>query len=76
MGALTGHYSTYGIDKAFIAQARNRATVGTSALFLLANEAVQETVADAAEANGLEFKRFYASLSSEQKKQLQEDFGA
>jgi uncharacterized membrane protein len=76
MGALAGHYSNYGIDKSFIEQAQAKVTEGTSALFLMTSQAVQDKVTDAVQKSGLKFDIFYTNLSEEQEKQLKEDFAS
>ena len=47
MGALAGKMSDYGISDDFIRQVRSQVTEGTSALFLLTSDAVQDKVAEA-----------------------------
>ena len=74
MGALAGHYSNYGIDKDFIKQAQDKVSEGTSALFLMTDQAVQDKVTDAVKNSGLEFDLFYTNLSAEQEEQLRADF--
>jgi uncharacterized membrane protein len=76
MGALAGHYSNYGIDKGFIEQAREKVTEGTSALFLMTDQAVQDKVTDAIKQSGLKFDLFYTNLSDDQENQLKEDFAS
>ena len=76
MGALAGHFSNYGIDKDFIKQAQDKVTEGTSALFLMTEQAVQDKVTDAIKKSGLNFDLFYTNLSDEQEKQLKEDFAS
>ncbi|MFN2187289.1 MAG: DUF1269 domain-containing protein [Candidatus Promineifilaceae bacterium] len=76
MGALAGHYSNYGIDKGFIEQAREKVTEGTSALFLMTSQAVQDKVMDAINKSGLKFDLFYTNLSDDQENQLKEDFAS
>ena len=76
MGALAGHYSNYGIDKEFIKQAQDKVTEGTSALFLMTSQAVQDKVTDAVKKSGLKFDLFYTNLSEEQENQLKEDFAS
>jgi uncharacterized membrane protein len=76
MGALAGHYSNYGIDKDFIKQAQDKVTEGTSALFLMTSDAVQDKVTDAVKQSGINFELFYTNLSDEQEKQLHQDFNA
>ena len=74
VGALAGHYSNYGIDKDFIKQAQDKVTDGTSALFLMTSQAVQDKVESAIKDSGLEFELFYTNLSAEQEEQLRADF--
>ncbi len=74
MGALAGHYSNYGIDKDFVKQAQDKVTEGTSALFLMTSQAVQDKVTDAIKKSGLKFDLFYTNLSEEQESQLKADF--
>ena len=76
MGALAGHFSNYGIDKGFIEQAREKVTEGTSALFLMTSQAVQDKVTDAVKKSGLKFDLFYTNLSEEQENQLKADFAS
>jgi uncharacterized membrane protein len=76
VGALTGHFANYGIDKDFVEQAQSKVTEGTSAVFLMTNDAVSDKVTDAIKNSGLKFEMFYTNLSKEQEAQLREDFGA
>ncbi len=76
MGALAGHFSNYGIDKGFIEQAREKVTEGTSAVFLMTSQAVQDKVTDAIKNRGPKFDLFYTNLSDDQEKQLKEDFAS
>ena len=76
MGALAGHFSNYGIDKEFIKEAQDKVTEGTSALFLMTSQAVQDKVTDAVKKSGLKFDLFYTNLSEEQENQLKEDFAS
>jgi uncharacterized membrane protein len=76
LGALMGHYSNYGIDKEFIKTAQSKVTEGTSALFLMTEQAVQDKVTDAVKNSGLNFDLFYTNLSDDQEKQLREDFAS
>jgi len=73
MGALAGHFAHYGIDENFIKQVRSQVTEGTSALFLLAREAVIDKVSDAVK--GKQFEIISTSLSKEQEAELRETFG-
>jgi uncharacterized membrane protein len=47
LGALAGSMSDVGIDDRFIAEVRDQVTPGTSALFVLTSDAVQDKVRDA-----------------------------
>jgi uncharacterized membrane protein len=72
MGALTGKMADYGIDDNFIKQTREKITEGTSALFLLTSDAVQDKVID--ELKGIDFELIASNLSKEQEEQLMEAF--
>jgi uncharacterized membrane protein len=72
MGALTGHFADYGIDDDFIKSVRTQVTEGTSALFLLTSDAVQDKVA--AEMKGMEFEIIASNLSAEEEAKLREVF--
>ncbi len=74
MGAIAGHFANYGIDKDFIESIHAKVTEGTSALFLMTSDAVQDKVKDAIKDSGLEFEIFYTNLSKEQEEQLRQDF--
>ncbi len=77
LGALMGHFSSnYGIEKDFIKTAQDKVTEGTSALFLMTSEAVQDKVTEAVKKSGLKFELFYTNLSKEQEKQLRADFAS
>ena len=73
MGALAGKFADYGIDDNFIKQVREQVTEGTSALFLLSANAVQDRIAEAFE--GVHMHLIQSNLSSEQEAQLKEEFG-
>jgi uncharacterized membrane protein len=75
VGALVGHFTHYGIDKDFIKAAREKVTEGTSAVFLMTEDAVTDKVTEAIVGSGLEFELFYTNLSKEQEAELREDFG-
>jgi uncharacterized membrane protein len=75
-GALVGHFTDAGISKDFIKQAQEKVTEGTSALFLMTDDAVQDKVTDAVKKSGLKFDIFYTNLSDEQEQQLREDFAS
>ncbi len=72
MGALGGKMADYGIDDNFIKQTRSKVTEGTSALFLLTSDAVQDKVID--ELKGFEFELIASNLSKEQEEQLMAAF--
>ena len=72
MGALAGHFADYGIDDKFIKQTREQITEGTSALFLLTSDAVQDKVL--AELKGFDFELIASNLTKEQEEQLKAAF--
>jgi len=74
MGALAGKFSDYGIDDNFIKQMRDKVTEGTSALFLMTSDAVQDKVF--AELKGIEFELIASNLTKEQEDQLRAAFEA
>jgi uncharacterized membrane protein len=72
-GALGGKMADFGIDDNFIKQTREKVTEGTSALFLLSSDAVQDKVADALK--GQNFELVASNLTKEQEEQLLATFG-
>lgn len=74
MGALAGKFSDYGIDDKFIKEVREKVTEGTSALFLLSANAVQDRIAEAFQ--GVHMELIQSNLSGEQEAKLKEEFGA
>ena len=74
MGALAGKFSDYGIDDTFIKQVREKVTEGTSVLFLLSANAVQDRIAEAFQGTHMELVQ--SNLTSEQEATLKEEFGA
>jgi uncharacterized membrane protein len=72
MGGLTGSMADVGIDDVFIKQAREQITPGTSALFLLTSNAVQDRVAEAL--HGTEMELIATNLSAENEQKLREAF--
>jgi uncharacterized membrane protein len=74
MGALAGKFADYGINDSFIKEVREKVTEGTSALFLLSANAVQDRIL--AEFEGVNMELIASNLSSEQEAQLKEEFGA
>jgi len=71
-GALGGKMADYGIDDNFIKQTREKVTEGTSALFLLTSDAVQDKVLD--ELKGFDFELISSNLTKEQEEQLMAAF--
>jgi len=75
MGALAGHFSDVGIDDDFIKKVRAQVTEGTSALFLLTQNAVQDRVVEAAK--GLpKFEIIATNLSTEDEDKLKAAFAS
>jgi len=72
MGALGGKMADYGIDDNFIKQTREKVTEGTSALFLMTSDAVQDKVLD--ELKGFDFELISSNLTKEQEEQLKAAF--
>jgi uncharacterized membrane protein len=72
MGALTGSFADYGIDDNFIKSVRNQVTPGTSALFLMTSEAVQDKVKDAFK--NQKFELIASNLTTEQEESLRAVF--
>ena len=73
MGALAGKFADYGIDDNFIKEVREKVTEGTSALFLLSSNAVEDRIAEAF--TGVKMELIQSNLSSEQEAKLKEEFG-
>jgi uncharacterized membrane protein len=73
IGALTGHFTDVGISDDFIKEVRSKVKEGTSALFLLTNQATIDKVADAF--SGTKMDLIQSNLSAEQEKQLRDVFG-
>jgi len=73
MGALSGKMADYGIDDNFIKQTREKVSEGTSALFLMTSDAVQDKVL--AELKGYQFELIASNLTKEQEEQLMAAFG-
>jgi uncharacterized membrane protein len=74
MGALSGKMADYGISDEFINKTREQVTEGTSALFLMTSDAVQDKVID--EFKGSEFELIASNLTKEQEEQLMAAFSA
>lgn len=74
MGALSGKFADYGINDDFIKQVREQVTEGTSALFLLTDNAVYDRIVGAFE--GQHAQLVSSNLNSDQEAKLAADFGA
>jgi len=72
MGALSGKMSDYGISDDFIKKTRDQITEGTSALFLMTSDAVQDKVLE--ELKGNEFELIASNMTKEQEDQLRAAF--
>jgi uncharacterized membrane protein len=71
-GALIGKMADYGISDEFIKKTREKVTEGTSALFLMTSDAVQDKVLE--ELKGDEFELIASNLTKEQEDQLKVAF--
>jgi uncharacterized membrane protein len=72
MGALSGSLADVGINDDFIKEVRDKITPGTSALFLMTSDAVQDRVREAF--RGTEMELVQTNLSREQEDRLREAF--
>jgi uncharacterized membrane protein len=72
MGALSGSMVDVGISEDFIRSVRSKVTEGTSALFLMTSDAVQDKVAEAA--RGMKFELIASNLSKEEEDKLRATF--
>ncbi|AKB81210.1 putative membrane protein [Methanosarcina barkeri 3] len=72
MGALMGSMSHVGINEDFIKSVRSKVTEGTSALFLMTSDAIEDRVADAMKQ--FKFEIIATNLSKEEEKKLHETF--
>jgi Predicted membrane protein len=72
LGALTGSMADIGISDDFIRSVRSKVTEGTSALFLMTSDAVQDKVAEAA--RGMKFELIASNLSKEEENKLRAAF--
>jgi uncharacterized membrane protein len=72
-GALSGSLSDVGIDDGFIRDVRDQITPGTSALFVMTSDAVQDKVKAAFE--GQQMELISTNLSNEQEQALRQAFG-
>ena len=73
MGALTGSMADVGINDDFIRSVRSKVTEGTSALFLMTSDAVEDKVAEAA-MKELKFELIASNLSKEEEDKLRAAF--
>lgn len=72
MGALTGSMADVGIDDDFIKSVREKVTPGTSALFVMTSDAVQDKVKDAFQGQHPEL--LHTNLDNAQEARLREVF--
>jgi uncharacterized membrane protein len=72
MGALAGSMADVGIDDNFINSVKQQVTPGTSALFLLSSDAVQDRVRESFKDTGAHL--IASNLSNEQEAKLREVF--
>ena len=72
MGALSGKMADYGISDEFIKQTRAQVTEGTSALFLMSSDAVQDKVLE--DLKGHDFELIASNMTKEQEEQLRAAF--
>ncbi len=73
VGALSGSLTDVGIDDDFIRQTRDAITPGTSALFVLSQDAVIDKVVERVPTGG---ELIHTNLSSEEEQALREVFAA
>ena len=73
-GALTGSLGDVGIDDNFIKSVRDQVKPGTSALFVMTSDAVQDKVLAAVKDAGLHAELVHTNLSDEQESKLREAF--
>lgn len=72
IGALAGSMTHIGINEDFIKSVRSKVTEGTSALFLMTSDAVQDRVVDAMKQ--FKFEIIATNLSKEEEEKLREVF--
>jgi uncharacterized membrane protein len=73
-GALSGHFADYGINDQFIKDVRSKVTEGTSALFLMSENATIDKVLEAFSGDQMEL--IQSNLSNEQEATLRAHFAA
>lgn len=74
IGGLMGKMRDYGIDDTFINNVKSKVTEGTSALFVLSSDEVQDKVIPAMK-EWPKFEIISTNLSAEQESKLREEFG-
>ena len=74
VGALSASMVDVGIDDNFIKQVRSEVTPGTSALFVLTSDAVEDRVLDAFKSSFPDAKLIFTNLSKEQEANLRQAF--
>ena len=72
MGALTGSMTDIGIDDEFIRTIRSKVTEGTSALFLMTSDAVEDRVLEAMKQ--FKFELIASNMSKEEENKLRTAF--
>jgi uncharacterized membrane protein len=73
MGALSGSMADYGISDEFIKTTREKVTEGTSALFLMTSDVVQDKVFE--QLKGLDYELIASNLTKEQEEALKAALG-
>ncbi|MGB9131792.1 MAG: DUF1269 domain-containing protein, partial [Methanosarcina sp.] len=71
-GALAGSMAHMGISEDFMKSVRSKVTEGTSALFLMTSDAVEDRVKDAMK--DLKFELIASNLSKEEEEKLRATF--
>ena len=74
VGALSGSMVDVGIDDNFIKKVRDEVTPGTSALFVLSTDVVEDRVLDTVRSKFPDAKLIYTNLSKEEEANLREAF--
>jgi uncharacterized membrane protein len=74
MGAMAGSMGDVGIDDQFIKEVREKITPGTSAVFLMTQDAVQDKVAEELSSIKGHVELLHTNLTNEQEVKLREAF--
>ena len=74
-GAIAASFADYGISDDFIKEVQEKVTEGTSALFLLTEDATQDKVIAELKGLDLNFELIKSNLTEEQENNLKEAFG-